>query len=295
MWMRRAKVDCALSYTDVPNILCAHAARFAGVRLCAWNQRDEGRVNLSTMTARVALFRATYFVSNSEDGIDFLWKGGIPRHEVNFVRNGVRLDAPLRSAVEWRAKLEIPSKALVGCMIGNLHSNKDHYTLLRAWKYVSDKLDHDNAKPILVLAGRRDAEYSNLLRLCSRLDIHSQVRFAGSVGDVAGLLRSVDFGVFSSRTEGCPNGVLECMASGLSVAATDLRGIRDALGPSGVQFLAPPSDAQALAKRILRLLGNAELRQQIGLTNQQRVTSRFSVLGMQEAMVALLLSALDHS
>src|SRR2546426_8921983 len=92
---------------------------------------------------------------------------------------------------------------------------------------------------------------SLLMRALAReLNLGRSVRFLGPVDDVPGLLSAVDLAVLSSTSEGCPNAVLECMASGLPVVATDIPGIRKAVGPSGYNYLAPPDDARSFAERI---------------------------------------------
>src|SRR5215203_7381277 len=120
-------------------------------------------------------------------------------------------------------------------MVADLHSNKDHATLLRAWRKIVM-----TCNAVLVLAGRHDDAYESLVVLSYELGIERNVRFAGHVSDVPGLLSAVDIGVFSSLSEGCPNGVLECMAAGLAVAGTDIEGLREVTGCS--ELLTPVGD-----------------------------------------------------
>ena len=110
------------------------------------------------------------------------------------------------------------------------------------------------------------------------------------MSDVPGLLSAVDIGVFSSRSEGCPNGVLECMAAGLAVVGTDIEGIREVVGPSGVQLLAPPGDAEALAQIILNLAGNPNLCSRIGEESRKRITETFNAERMCEETVSILVN-----
>ena len=153
----------------------------------------------------------------------------------------------------------IDDRTLVGCMVGNLHQYKDHETLLRAWRIVVEELRIQGLCSVLLLAGRFENTHEKLKALALNLELGRNVRFLGSVNEISELLASVDLGVFSSRNEGCPNGVLECMASGLAVAATDIPGTRDALGEEGQSMLTPPGDHMALAANIVRLLCDADL------------------------------------
>jgi glycosyltransferase involved in cell wall biosynthesis len=98
----------------------------------------------------------------------------------------------------------------------------------------------------------------------------------------------VDLGIFSSRKEGCPNGVLECMAASLAVTGTDIPGIREAVGETGYPWLAPPGDAEALARHILTLARDTNLRERLGDLNRQRIVEHFTPEQMVCETVALL-------
>jgi glycosyltransferase involved in cell wall biosynthesis len=147
---------------------------------------------------------------------------------------------------------------------------------LKAWRIVIDKLGQNEKTPVLLLAGRFDQDYEMLKEMSVRMNLGESIRFLGQVKDVAGLLGAVDLGVFSSRSEGMPNGVLECMAAGLPVAATDIPCIREAVGQEGYPYLAPPGDAEALAGKILLLMQSRELRAQVGAANRRRITQEFN-------------------
>ncbi|HEV2837062.1 MAG TPA: glycosyltransferase family 4 protein, partial [Pyrinomonadaceae bacterium] len=98
--------------------------------------------------------------------------------------------------------------------------------------------------------------------------------------DVSGLLNASDVSVFSSRSEGCPNAVLESMAAGLPVAGTDIQGIREVVGPRGVQFLAPAGDADSLAAVLISLASDPELCARAGAENRSRIRERYDATRM---------------
>src|SRR6185503_14459628 len=171
----------------------------------------------------------------------------------------------------------------VGCMLANIHQNKDHDTLLRAWRIVVDNLPPRWDQAVLLLAGWLHPEADNIRTLTRELNLGDSVRFLGAVDDVAGLLSASDLGVFSSRSEGCPNGLLECMAAGLAVVGTDIEGIRQVVGE---KFLAPPGDAERLAKIILELADDPDLCATIGAANQSRIKARHNAQLMCEDTVS---------
>ncbi len=281
--MRKARPDVLLPYTTVPNVACGLIWKFTGARMCVWNQRDEGLVSLNGWWERLALKRVSHFISNSNAGARFLTTA--TSAHVRVIQNGISSSVAVLDRDAWRARLEIENDAFVACMVANLHSNKDHKTLLRAWR---EAVGESKRNAVLVLAGRHDDAYESLLALAYELEIEGAVRFAGHVDDISGLLSAVDLGVFSSRSEGCPNGVLECMAAGLAIAATNIEGVREAVGSRGLQFLAPPGDAPALAQVILKLATDPALCATIGEDNRKRVREQYESQRMCGETVAYL-------
>lgn len=283
---REARPDILLPYTFVPNVVCGLIWKQAGARACVWNQRDEGRMPFVAEWAKSAVQQTPRFISNSERGSTFLIDElNADPLKLRIIRNGIEMPLPKDNRESWRARLEIADDCFVACMVANLHDNKDHRTLLKAWRRVVSEFDRQT---VLVLAGRHDGAYESLAALAQDLNLNGHVRFAGQVLDVSGLLHAADLGVFSSITEGCPNGVLESMAAGLAVAGTDIDAIRLVLGPGGSEFLAPPKDEEALAAAILKLANNPDLRATIGAANQKRVKDNYTVAHMCEQTVAVL-------
>lgn len=274
--LRSARPDILLPYTFVPNVVCAAVWRRTGARVCVWNQRDEGIAPFRASWERSAAGRASFFIANSEAGARFLVEQlSVAAENVRIIQNGIEQTPPQLDRVAWRAQLKLDEQCFVACMVANLHANKDHATLLKAWRRVVNEMN--GRKPVLVLAGRHDGASESLAQLARDLNLDEHVRFTGQVTDVSGLLQAIDLGVFSSNSEGCPNGVLESMAAGLAVAGTDIDGIRALVGK---HFLAPRGDDESLAAAILRLANDADLRVTIGTENRNTALAKFSAQRM---------------
>jgi glycosyltransferase involved in cell wall biosynthesis len=290
--LRRRRPDVLLPYTFVPNVIGGLLWKLTGAQACVWNQRDEGVTPFVAQWSQAAARRTPIFISNSLAGAEFLVRElEVEPAKVRMIENGIEPRAPKSDRSSWRAELAVGDDTFVACMVANLHDNKDHRTLLRAWKRVVDRMD--GRKPVLVLAGRHDGAYESLTSLALELKLNGHVRFAGQVLDVPGLLSAADLAVFSSHIEGCPNGVLESMAAGLAVAGTDIAAIRSVIGPAGTQFLAPPKDDESLAAAILQLADDAELRGSLGTRNRQRVADHYEASRMCESTVAVLKEVLN--
>ena len=272
--IRKFKPDIIMPFTYWPNVICCAIWNFTGAKSCLWNQRDEGRGVTNHALEKYALKKTPIFVSNSEEGRLFLAKHlNIKKDTIRLIHNSVNLPNPIKSKEDWKNTLNINEKHFVATMIANLHGYKDHKTLLDAWKIVCDKTK--NKIPILFLAGRFDHKYEELKLHAQELNIENNVRFLDQVDDIAGLLSVTDLGVFSSRFEGCPNGVLECMNAGLPMVATDIIGIREALGDD-YPYLAIIADYQTFANHILTFIDDSDLREKIAKKNLNIADQEFS-------------------
>ncbi|PYS84878.1 MAG: glycosyltransferase [Acidobacteria bacterium] len=287
--LRSAKADVILPFMFYQSVACALVWRLAGARAFVWNQRCEGRDRLGPAAEKLAVRLTPYFIANSVHGSQFLnQKLGAPPDRIRVVYNGVEPAPAERDRAAWRAELGVTDDCFLACMVANLQLFKDHATLLRAWRIVVDRLKEMGRQAVLLLAGRFDHTHERLKVLAYDLDLGRTVRFLGGVSDVSGLLSAVDLGVHSSINEGCPNGVLECMAAGLAVVGTDYAGIREAVGPAGFPFLAEPKNPEALAEQILRLALDPELRRKAGETNRRRITAEFSPYGMYQNVMSVI-------
>jgi len=271
--LRGLRPDALIPFTDHPNRVIGAVWPLTGAGGAVWNQRDEGRQVTNRPLERLALALTSTFVANSEVGRQFLCRRlGVASHRIRLIRNGVALTEPADPPSRWRAKLRAPRSAVVVTMVANLSHHKDHATLLRAWPSV---LSEAGRPVLLALAGRFDDSTASIRSLVGELGVGSSVRLLGEVTDVAGLLAASDVAVLSSEREGCPNTVLEAMAAGLPVVATDIVGTREALGDGSSQ-LVPPQDPDAFAAAIVRLLGDPEARRRIGEDNRVRAATVFS-------------------
>jgi len=286
--LKRFSPYVILAYTPLVNVICGLVWRWSGARLCVWNQMSSAVEEVSHRMSLWASRLTPLFLSNSEHGAEFLAKRlGVDPSRIHLVRNGVRIEHSAWEPGSLRKDLGVSEACILVCMVANLSEYKDHATLLRAWREV---LDASRRKTVLLLSGRFDGTTEFLKALAYDLDLGESVRFLGpgKINEVWSILRQVDLGVFSSRAEGCPNGVLESMALGLPVAGTDIPGIREAVGPEGYEFLAPVADHVALADRMLKLIHDRDLRERIGKLNKDRIQKCFSVGRMCEDTVRIM-------
>lgn len=287
--LRRRGPTIVMPYLMLSNVCAGLSWRLSGASACVWNQRDAGLALMDPRLTRCAVRWTSRFIANSEHGARFLTETlCAPKNRVSVVHNGVGLPAPELDRAAWRNALGVGEREIVVTMVGNITSLKDHGTLLRAWAQVVARAGLNEARPVLVLAGSHGDAYARLRLLEAELALGGSVLWPGPVADVAGLLAASDIGVLSSRSEGLPNGVLEPMLAGLPVVATDIPGVRDAVGPKGLPWLAAPGDCDRLAELIITLICSRALRQAVGNVNRCRAQTEFSVARMVSRTVSII-------
>lgn len=292
--LQQARPDVLLSYTMSPNLVCAMVWRSIGARLFIWNQSDVLPGGRNPQLEQKALSQVPLFISNSYHAAQFLVDNfGVKQELVAVIRNGIEIAVPDMDRARARQHFNISDDSLVACMIANLSETKDHFTLLQAWRLVVDKLKRENAAPLLLLAGRDAGMQASLQNLAAQLELETLVRFLGYVENIPNLLSAVDLGVFSSRSEGCPNGILEAMAAEKAIAATDIPGVREAVGVEEYPYLAPPACAESLAHAVVELFTRPALRDHLGRLNRKRTEIEFPVSRMCQETTSLILNHLS--
>jgi len=127
-----------------------------------------------------------------------------------------------------------------------------------------------------------------LARHAERLGLSDRVIFTGFRLDVPDVLAELAISVLPSVTgEGLPNSVLESMAAGVAVVATNSGGTKEAVADGETGMLVPPTDVSALARAIGQLLEDSELRSRYGAAGHRRIADRFSQERMAHEMQSL--------
>jgi glycosyltransferase involved in cell wall biosynthesis len=134
-----------------------------------------------------------------------------------------------------------------------------------------------------------------LQRYRDQVQIADRVHFLGERSDVAGLMPHFDCLWLGSQYEGQSNAVLEAMAAGVPVVATDIAGNRDLVVHGQTGFLVPVGDRAGFARWTHRLLEDADLAHRCGAAAAARVRDEFSVKKMIQRHVALYEELLGQS
>ena len=200
-----------------------------------------------------------------------LYRAGVDKDRVHFIRNGI----DLRPYIDPTASLRRDARTFTVGWIGRLSKEKGPDIFLRAASQVL--VVCPDTRFVMVGDG---PELDVLRNLADELGIGDCVSLIGRRDDMPAVYASLDVMVSSSRQEGLPMAILEGMASALPLVATAVgdvpRMIRD--GSTGV--LVPSEDVKLLAEGIIKLLQDSTLRKRLGAAARKLVEEEYSAARM---------------
>jgi len=161
--------------------------------------------------------------------------------------------------------------------VGRLQSQKGYRYLIEAAVIV--RRTHANARWIWIGDGPERPQVEELI---SMNGLDGVIELAGYSGDMAENLTRFDYYVHPAIAEGMPYAVVEAMAAGLPVVATDVGGTRELVEHGVSGFVVPPSDPETLAANILALLEDPEGARRLGVAARERIRLHFPEGNMAE-------------
>lgn len=230
--LRADGVDVVHSWLFIANAYVFGARLFGAFRpliTSARNCKVQGR---ASQVVNALAFRASAaIVVNSQDVADFVVRRyAAPRRRLRVVVNGIDVQ-------RFRPAAKPPGGAGAIVTVGRMVTQKNHALFLEA----AARLAALRPEQRFVLVGDGPLR-PELEAQARRLGIAERVDFAGERRDVEDILRSASLFWLTSRWEGMPNVVLEALASGVPVIATDVGGTRSLIR-TGVDGFVVDSDA----------------------------------------------------
>jgi glycosyltransferase involved in cell wall biosynthesis len=154
--------------------------------------------------------------------------------------------------------------------VGRLSEEKKVEDLIKAVKIISEK--NQNIRCVIVGTGPEERQ---LKKLAGDLNVSRYIDFNGYSNNSFEILSAFDLFVLPSRTEGCPIVILEAMASGLPVIATDVGGNRELVVNNVTGRLIPPNNHSVLAREIIDLLEHADTLKSMGEMGKKQAFTTF--------------------
>lgn len=278
--LKRQHVSILQAHDFYTNVFGMWAGAMTGVPVRIAARRESTGIRPASKRAleRFSYGVATRVVANCEEVRRQLTQEGVSAKKIEVIYNGVDLSRVRRPCPANRSAIAAsfglptdPGRRFVSIVANLRLPVKDHATFLRAARTISE------VAPLATFVIAGEGELLNSTRLLAKeLGITKQTFFLGACDRVAELLSITEIGVLSSLYEGFPNAVLEYMAAGCPVVATDVGGVREVVVDGETGYLVEARDHEAMARQILRLLDAPQRARAMGIRGQQIVQQRFS-------------------
>ena len=284
--MKRERFDIVHVHTPVAAALGRVAAWMARIPVIMYTAHGfyfhdnmSGWVRRLIIWAEKLLCRTTHlvFTQSHEDAITALREGICAEDRVLCIGNGI--DIRLFTTESNRARTYLgllPQDKVVG-FVGRLVREKGILELIEAMRPVVKTIPE--AKLLIVgdrLDSDRDRKTKKVIsKLLAQDDLGPHIIFTGFIDEVPKAMAALDLFVLPSHREGMPRTIIEAMASGKPVIATNIRGCREEVVPGLTGLLVPVKDPAALAIAIISLLSDPRLAREMGDEGRRRARELF--------------------
>jgi glycosyltransferase involved in cell wall biosynthesis len=287
-FVRKHRFDIVQTFHLISDTFGVVASRLGGVPVIVSSRRDMDTMNggMRRIARRVCgVFVNRYVAVCDAVAENIAEKEAIPRSKVKTIYNGVDFSeffVPSSSDQEvMRERLGIGRDSFVIGNVSVFRPAKDYPSFFAAIKKIAPHIPELKALAIgpgpLMEDFRRQCESDEVLR--------QAVVFTGGIANVRDYLGIMDVACLCPvENEGLSNAILEEMALGKPVVATDVGGNAELVVDGETGFITQPRNADQLAEMFLRLYRSPQLREEMGRKARERVGERFAIKRMIENM-----------
>jgi glycosyltransferase involved in cell wall biosynthesis len=277
-FIKEKEIDVVHTHCFYTNIFGMTGGFLAGVRarVTSKGETDGFRTSLQKRAERASFRLSHRVIANCLVVQNQLIREGVNPAKIIQHYNGLDLERlKVRAGLqreEALAEFGLPSDRRYISIVANLRNPvKDHPMFLRTAARVRAAI------PDAAFAIAGEGELTDSLQeLARKLGIQSDVFFLGRCDNVADLLFASEIGVLSSKAEGFANAILEYMAAGLPVVATDVGGAREAIAEDKTGYTVISGDDEKMAAYIIDLLNTPERARAMGERGRLIAAERFS-------------------
>jgi glycosyltransferase involved in cell wall biosynthesis len=283
--LRGGQFDVLHSFLFLPNFYGRLARLLHRPPLVISSLRSTGIHGVPRYVAEILMAPlCDLIIANSEAGRSDLLAKGVSTRRLAVVRNG--LDLARFAALAPRSKAAADGLRIG--MVAQMEARKDQAGLVEAFALIAG--EYPEARLILAGDGSLRPRVEATIR---RVGLENRVDLPGTIHRPELLYGSLDLYVQSSASqEGTSNSIIEAMASGLPVIATDIGGNREVVEAGVSGLIVPAGQPDGLASSMASLLGDAARSHRMGAAARERALRLYSRNTMIEATVDLYESAL---
>lgn len=288
-YLKQHQIKIVHSHDFYSNIFGMTGATLAGVRGRIASKREtSGTRSLAQRTAERGAFKLAHaIVANAGAVKEHLIEHGVREDKIVIIYNGLdlmrfQLNGDAHEALQRLNLATIRGRPVVTMVANFEYRVKDHPMLLRAAQRVKAEVPES----VFVIAGEGELR-GETEKLAAELGLSDSCLFIGRCASVPDLLAASDVCVLSSQAEGFSNSILEYMAAGRAVVATNVGGASEAVVEGETGYLVNAGDDRAMGERLISLLRDPAKRQTMGINGRRRIEQRFSCENRLTTTIAL--------
>lgn len=264
--------------------LCANAVPNAKI-VVSERCVDSWKAGWQLWLDRRLISRTDRLVGNSQAVVDFYRELGVPAEKLSCIPNGIDLSSAAISnedRILLRHEMKVPPDAFVAGYIGRLARQKRVEDLI----WAVETLRQIRTRLHLVLIGT-GPEREKLEEFARNVNCSEQAHFLGHREDAVRFLNGFDVFCLASSFEGMSNSVMEAMAAGLPVIASDIAANRELVVHNETGFLCKLGDAVGFMQYLRRLIDEPGLGERLGAAGRERIRTLFSIQNMIDGYAEL--------
>ncbi|MDR1485042.1 MAG: glycosyltransferase family 4 protein [Planctomycetaceae bacterium] len=269
-YIREHEIELIQAFSANGELAAVLAARLSGRgTVVIGNRRDCGYDRRFTYRWIFWLTKkfGTKYMANSEAARQAAFHNDkIPLESITVIRNPIAFDRIQTGLSEPLRRDELPFNTvdrggkIVG-MVATVRPIKDYTTLIRAAKVVLEKFPDT----LFLFVGESDAAHKNeLIKIANQENVAEQIIWLGGIDNPIKIVKLFDVAVLSSHSESFSNSVLEYAAAARPIVISDVGGLGEIINDGESGFVVPPENPTAMAEKIIQLLNNNELAQNLG-------------------------------
>jgi glycosyltransferase involved in cell wall biosynthesis len=276
--IKREKIDILQSFLFVSNILGRIYGKLAGIKFIISSQRstDPWRKWYHWFLERITKKWVDLIISNSYSAREVLIKKGkIARKKIKVIPNGIEIPEKIE---------KVNKDYIVIGSIGNLKKAKGYFNLIKAGKIVIEKFN--NVKFYILGEGELKEE---IVRRIEKNGLSEYFVLTGYIENIYEYLKIFDIFVLPSLWEGCPVSLLESMGYGIPPVATDVGDVPYIIENGENGYIVKSTDYKEMAKRIINLIENKDLRERMGKKAREKIKKWYSFEEMVNSYASIYL------
>ena len=241
-----------------------------------------GKIIKSKWNTKLGLLFSDLIIANSKAGLKSF---DAPESKSIYIHNGFdfKRTENLKDSKEIRYKFHIKTKYIV-CMIGSFTDAKDYTTFIQS---ANNILENRQDISFLCIGSGDDTKYKSLIEQKN----NELILFLGRQKDIENIISICDIGIKTTNDdkhrEGIPNTIMEFMAFGKPVIATNAGGTKELVVDNNTGFLISPKSPEILSEKITILLEEPLLRKKMGKCAKKRIMTQFNINIMTSMYVSV--------